>query len=169
VSGPPLRSRLLMGALAGVVGTAAMTAAMNRLHRRLPAEQRYPLPPREISQTLLPARDEETAKDASIAAHFAFGSAAAALLAATSRRPSVGRGVAGGLLVWLGSYFGWVPGGRILKPVHRHPARRTALMIAAHVAWGAVTALTTRELDDSRRTVFKRGKLRDRPDPSLDC
>jgi uncharacterized membrane protein YagU involved in acid resistance len=168
VSGPPLRSRVLTGALAGVVGTAAMTAVMNRLHRRLPAGERYPLPPREITQTLLPTPDEEAAKDQSITAHLAFGSAAAALLAASTPRPGMGRGVSAGLLVWLGSYFGWVPAGGILKPVHRHPVRRTALMIAAHVVWGAVTALTARELDDSRHSVFKRGKLRDRPAASTD-
>jgi hypothetical protein len=31
-----LSTRLLLGAIAGVAGTVAMTAAMNRMHRRLP-------------------------------------------------------------------------------------------------------------------------------------
>jgi hypothetical protein len=51
---PSLETRLLLGALAGVVGTAAMTVAMRALHRRLPPQHRYPLPPREIVQEVLP-------------------------------------------------------------------------------------------------------------------
>ena len=45
---PRLGSRLVIGAIAGFVGTMAMTAAMRRLHRRLPKRERYPLTPREI-------------------------------------------------------------------------------------------------------------------------
>ena len=62
-----LRSRLLIGGIAGFVGTMAMTAAMRRLHRRLPEKERYPLTPREIvdsgSKQLgvpLPARPPRT-------------------------------------------------------------------------------------------------------------
>ena len=43
-----LGSRLLIGAIAGFVGTMAMTSAMRRLHQRLPEKERYPLTPREI-------------------------------------------------------------------------------------------------------------------------
>lgn len=38
-------NRVICGALAGVVATAPMTAAMHRMHRRLDRETRYPLPP----------------------------------------------------------------------------------------------------------------------------
>jgi hypothetical protein len=162
MSQAPLRSRLLMGALAGIAGTFAMTAAMDRLHRRLPPGERYPLPPREITDAIAPAPTNEAAKDRSIAAHFAFGSAAAALLATPGEPMTLRRGIAGGLAVWAASYLGWVPGAGILRTVDRHPARRTALMIAVHIVWGAVTALGARELDRDRATVFSSGPQRDR-------
>ena len=37
------------GLIAGIVATGPMTAAMILWHRRLPLDQRYPLPPREIT------------------------------------------------------------------------------------------------------------------------
>ena len=158
----PLSSRLLIGAIAGFVGTAAMTAAMRRMHGRLPANERYPLPPREITETIAGPRGETTAEDLSLAAHFAFGAATGALIGAPEGKVSLGRGLAGGLAIWAASYFGWVPAADILEPAHRHPVRRNALMIAAHLVWGATTALTARELAESRKTMLADGPLRDR-------
>lgn len=158
----PLSSRLLVGAIAGFVGTAAMTAAMRRMHGRLPAHERYPLPPREITETVAEPRGETTAEDLSLAAHFAFGAVTGSLLGAPEGKMSLGRGLAGGLAVWTASYFGWVPAADILKSAHRHPLRRNALMIAAHLVWGATTALTARELARSRETMLADGPLRDR-------
>ena len=51
-------NRLLLGALAGIAGTFAMTAAARAMHRRLPPAERYPLPPREIFEGALPAPAE---------------------------------------------------------------------------------------------------------------
>lgn len=158
----PLSSRVLVGAIAGFVGTAAMTAAMRRLHRRLPHAERYPLPPREISEIVTAPDGEAGAEDLSLAAHFAFGAAAGSLLGAPEGRMSLRRGLAGGLAVWTASYLGWVPAGRILEPAHRHPMRRNALMIAAHLVWGLSTALTARELAKSRETMLADGPLEDR-------
>src|SRR5688572_13093277 len=56
---PGLAGRLLIGAVAGFVGTMAMTAAMNRLHRRLPAREKYPLPPREIIDAAAPEDSDQ--------------------------------------------------------------------------------------------------------------
>lgn len=63
-----------------------------------------------------------------------------------------------GAAIWAGSYFGWVPALGILTPASEHPRRRNALMIAAHIVWGATTALALRELLFARRTI-----LNDRP------
>ena len=72
-------SRILIGGLAGVLGTGAMTAAMRWLHARLPDEELYPLPPREITEILADGRGGEiNLRDASLAARFAFGVAAGA-------------------------------------------------------------------------------------------
>ena len=48
-----ITNRLLIGALAGIAGTFAMTAAARAMHRGLPAPERYPLPPREIIEGVL--------------------------------------------------------------------------------------------------------------------
>jgi hypothetical protein len=157
----PLPGRLLIGALAGMVGTAAMTAAMRRLHGRLPPRDRYPLPPREITETVIGTG--AAAEDLSLAAHFAFGAAAGALMTSREADLPVSRGILGALAVWTASYFGWVPAAGILTPAHRHPLRRNALMIAVHVVWGAVTALTAHELVHSRDSVVADGPLLDRP------
>lgn len=159
---PPLASRLLLGAFAGLAGTAAMTAAMGRLHRLLPEEDRYPLPPREITERLAPALSgEQSLRDAALAAHFAYGAGAGALLAAAAGRAGPPAGAAAGLAVWAASYFGWIPAFGALRPADEHPPRRTALMIGAHLVWGAVTGAALRELTAARARVLRGGPLRD--------
>jgi hypothetical protein len=56
-------------------------------------------------------------------------------------------GVALGLGVWTASYLGVLPALGILRPATEHPARRTALMIAAHVVWGSALGSTLQALD----------------------
>ena len=155
-----LTTRLLHGGIAGFAATLAMTAAMARLHRRLPERERYPLPPREITQRVTGGGDEAV-RDRAMAAHFAYGAACGALLAALRSKPGPAEGAAAGLAIWAGSYFGWVPGLGILKPASAHPARRNALMIAAHVIWGAAAAAALGELAFARRTILNDRPLRD--------
>ena len=160
-----LSTRLVLGALAGLTGTAAMTAAMARLHQRLPRAERYPLPPREITGVVMGERRGERREDVgdwAVLAHFGFGALAGALLAAARVPARPVPMMAAGVGVWAGSYFGWVPAMRILEPASDHPARRNALMAGAHLVWGAVTALTLRELCHARRTMFAAGPLKDR-------
>lgn len=40
---------LIAGSVAGCVATLPMTLAMEAMHRQLPPEEQYPLPPREIT------------------------------------------------------------------------------------------------------------------------
>jgi uncharacterized membrane protein YagU involved in acid resistance len=161
-----LETRLLFGALAGVVGTAAMTGAMRALHRRLPPQQRYPLPPREIVQEVLPEPAEhriaeEHRQSLTMAAHFGYGAATAALYAVARPPASTGLGALYGVLVWGASYLGWIPGARILKPATQHPGRRNALMIACHLVWGATMATTLRELQRANAQIFAGQAIRD--------
>jgi hypothetical protein len=156
----PLTTKLLFGAIAGFVATAAMTAAMTRLHRRLPEDERYPLPPREITGQMLDA-GEETVRDAAMAAHFLYGAGCGALLAALRPEPGPGEGAAAGVAIWTGSYFGWVPGFGILRPASDHPPRRNALMLAVHLVWGAATAVTLNELFRARRTILNGRRAQD--------
>jgi uncharacterized membrane protein YagU involved in acid resistance len=152
-------NRLLLGALAGIAGTFAMTAAARAMHRRLPAADRNPLPPREIIEGGLPAvtkrsLEEHGRQAATLAAHFGYGAATGALYALVGPRGGILPGAAYGVLVWTVSYFGIMPGLRILRPAHEHPLRRNALMIAAHLVWGSTMALTLRELELAEREVF---------------
>ena len=157
-----LRSRLVIGAIAGIAGTMAMTSAMRRLHARLPEEQRYPLTPREIVDSAA-APPDEAAKDITTAAHFAYGAACGALLAAADPKMGKGKGAAAGVAIWLASYMGWIPAVNLLKPATDHPARRNALMIAVHLVWGSATAGAMRELTAARETIFAEGEDKDAP------
>ena len=162
-----LGSRLLIGGIAGFVGTMAMTAAMRRLHARLPGKERYPLPPREIIDSAAEQQgielSNELAKDVTMAGHFLYGAACGAALGAIN--PHMGRasGALAGAGVWLASYMGWIPATGILKPAPEHPPRRNALMIGVHLVWGASTAAAMRELLAVRSTMIEAGPGRDAP------
>ncbi len=152
-------NRLLLGALAGIAGTFAMTAAARAMHRRLPVGQRYPLPPREIIEGTLPvpakrALDEERRQSVTLAAHFGYGAATGALYALLRPRGRLVPGAAYGLLVWTASYFGIMPGLRILQPAHEHPRRRNWLMIVAHLVWGSTMAGALREMELAEQEIF---------------
>lgn len=153
-----LGARLAIGGIAGFVATMAMTAAMRRLHKRLPAKER------SLDATLDPP--EAVVPDLSLIAHFAYGAGCGALVAAADPRiGKVGGALAGGG-IWLASYMGWIPAFGVLKPATAHPLRRNAVMIAAHFAWGWSTAEGIRELTEARATIFADGPDKDSCSPS---
>jgi uncharacterized membrane protein YagU involved in acid resistance len=155
-----LGSRLVIGGIAGFVATMAMTSAMKRLHARLPAKERYPLPPREITDRVL-APPPALAPDLTLALHFAYGAGCGALIAAANPRiGKVGGALAGGG-VWLASYMGWIPALAVLKPATAHPLRRDALMVGVHFVWGSSLAGAMQELNSARETIFGDGPDRD--------
>lgn len=166
-----LGSRLLIGGIAGFVGTMAMTAAMRRLHRRLPEAERYPLTPREIvdseaSQLDVPL-SSEAAKDLTTATHFLYGAAMGAIISVANPNPTKRTGALAGVAVWLASYMGWIPAVGTLEPATRHPPRRNLLMIGVHLVWGAATAASMNELVRARRDILKDGPDKDAPVTSL--
>jgi uncharacterized membrane protein YagU involved in acid resistance len=153
----------LAGATAGFVATAPMTVAMELMHRLLPQPERYPLPPRQIVDNAIeqadratPARlndtaDEDDRLQLSLAAHFAFGAMAGSAYGPIARsRPAhpVLTGIGYGLLVWTSQYLGVLPAARLLSNAKHHPARRNALMIAAHVVWGATLGVVADRLSE---------------------
>ncbi len=133
-----------------------MSALMIALHRRLPQEEKYPLPPREITEKIttdLPLTPPTRSALAWLG-HFGYGGAAGVLYA-NVRLPvtPAARGPLFGLLVWLTSYFGLLPALGILSSPGRHPMRRNSLMIAAHLIWGWMLAiLLATFLNDRRET-----------------
>ncbi len=146
---------LLRGCLAGLAATVPMTVVMEVMYRRLPLSQRYPLPPRQITMRVVHEAglqqelDEEERVGVTLASHFAYGSAAGGVYSGFSGKipghPSI-KGAAYGLLVWGGSYLLGLPGLGLLRPATQHPAQRNALMIAAHIVWGATLGLLVEHL-----------------------
>ncbi len=151
-------NRVLLGALAGLAATAPMTLAMKLMHERLPRGEQYPLPPRQVTEGLAEKAglgghlDEEEREAATWVSHFAYGAACGALYGAVAgerldEHPLLA-GAGFGLAVWAGSYLGWLPAAGIISPATEHPARRNALMIAAHAVWGAATGAALAALSD---------------------
>jgi uncharacterized membrane protein YagU involved in acid resistance len=141
---------LFNGALAGLGATIPMTLAMELMHRSLPQHERYPLPPREITEKLTDeAGLSERLNEAdhvklSLLSHFSYGAAAGAVYAQIAQKynPSpLSGGITFGIGLWTVSYLGWLPAAGILRPATKHPARRNALMLTAHVVWGSVLGL----------------------------
>jgi putative membrane protein len=150
------RSSLIAGGIAGLVATAPMSAVMLGLRQLLPLGEQYALPPRQITvaATRKAGVDEHLDEPASslltVVAHFGYGAAAGTVYAPLWRRvpfPPVAAGIAYGLVVWTASYLGLLPALGLISPATDHPARRNALMIVAHVVWGATMALLLGRLD----------------------
>lgn len=148
-------SRLLWGGVAGCIATAPMTAAMELMHRMLPHDEQYPLPPSEITAELtdeagLRGRLEPEQHFAlTLVNHFAYGAAAGSIYGVVAKQiplPPVAKGIGFGLGVWTVSYLGLLPALGILRSATQHPMRRNVLMIVAHVVWGSVTGLITQRL-----------------------
>jgi uncharacterized membrane protein YagU involved in acid resistance len=148
------------GLAAGLVATLPMTVSMLAMHRRLKFRNRYPLPPRIITTRLLGGSggsaatidevDDSELTALTLISHFAYGGACGALYAVGEKflpGPRVATGVVFGLAVWAGSYLVWLPATGILAPATEHPRERVALMVAAHVVWGASTGLVFELLD----------------------
>jgi uncharacterized membrane protein YagU involved in acid resistance len=149
--------RLFQGAAAGFVATAPMTVAMLLGWMLLPRHEKYPLPPREITEEIAErAGIEDQVSEAelvaaSLASHFAYGAlngAGYGLIQQNVPLPASIKGMLAGLAIWAGSYLGWLPALALLRPATQHPWRRNLLMIIAHIIWGATVGEITRKLTE---------------------
>lgn len=143
---------VLAGSVGGLAATLPMTWTMDRLHRRLPERERYPMHPRLVTMQVarkagvLHELDESEQFGLTLAAHFAYGALVGALYGPLTHPipgPAVVKGAAYGLAVWAGNYLGLLPALGILSPATDHPPRRTAIMIAAHLVWGMTAGMVT--------------------------
>ena len=153
-------NRILLGALAGLAATAPMTLAMKLMYEVLPEHEQYPLPPRQVTEGMAEKAgvnehlDEEDRESATWVSHFAYGAACGALYGALSEgledlgAPPALAGAGFGVAVWAGSYLGWLPAAGMISHAAEHPPRRNALMIAAHVVWGAAAGILVDKLSD---------------------
>jgi uncharacterized membrane protein YagU involved in acid resistance len=139
-------TRLFAGFAAGLIATIPMTATMVLIHRKLPRKEREPLPPYQVTKDLTRKTgmdrwmDEKDKRALTVASHFAYGAGAGGLYGLASDlmpAPPLLGGVAYGLAIWGGSYIGWLPAMNIYKEPEQEPPRRIAMMIAAHLVWGA--------------------------------
>jgi hypothetical protein len=156
------KSQLVLGALAGFAATLPMTIAMYWMHARLPSQERYPLPPRELSESL--SSFGMPTSTATLLYHFLYGAAAGSLYAAVSGNPAARSGALYAVAVWAGSYLGWIPAVRLLRPAPEHPARRNGVMITAHIVWGVCLAVGLGSLREAERRSFA---LRSSDEPRL--
>ena len=151
--------RLAAGAAAGLAATVPMTAAMQLMHRQLPARERYPLPQRRITMRAADKAgvqrhlDEPGRLGLTVAAHFGYGTAVGALFGLIApRRPAeaAAAGAGFGLFVWAVSYLGLMPALGLHPPATKEPAGRNGMMIAAHLVWGATAGLLTHAIVSRR-------------------
>jgi putative membrane protein len=138
---------VLGGATAGALATGPMTLFMMAAHRYLPLHQRHSLPPKAITMDLLSKvnlKQHMTRKQRKWApwiAHVAYGTGVGATYGSFSRfipLPPPIKGIIFALLVWAGSYLGWLPAFDVSGSAPDEPMRRNVLMIGAHVVYGAV-------------------------------
>jgi len=142
---------ILRSVLAGLISTTAMTAVMQVLFRRLPPDEQYPLPPEEIAtvaevKVLGKTLNSSQHMAWTLFSHFGYGITLAGVYSLLAERlpfTPIINGVLYGLSVWVGSYLGWLPAFRILRPATEFPASRRRLMIIAHVIWGAFLGIIT--------------------------
>lgn len=143
-----LPARVALGAASGVLATLPMTAFMTRAHAQLPPAQQEPLPPSKITQRLEEVAHVDDKVDSpehlalTMVNHFGYGGACGAIFGALLERPTTAKGVAFGLAVWAGSYLGWLPALGLHRSAKHEPAPRNALMIAAHVVFGAALGMS---------------------------
>ncbi|MDQ3493849.1 MAG: hypothetical protein M3452_11420 [Chloroflexota bacterium] len=127
------------GAVAGVVATLAMSVPMLAASR-LGIVQRMGLAD--------DIKDQDTRDALAVANHLGFGAGGGAIFGLVSRRlprsvPRVAAGMAYGAMIWTVSYAGWVPALRLMPAPHDDEPARPALMLGAHLVYGAVLGALT--------------------------
>jgi len=157
--------RLIQGAVAGLIATLPMTLFMRSTWKWLPAEEQYALPPRQITRNVVGPRRffrmspvNQTAL--TLLLHFLFGAATGSIYGVVEERiplKDMVKGPLAGLVVWAGSYLGWVPALGILPPATEHPLRRNVMMIVAHLIWG-VTLGALAGVTSSKKTYITLNK-----------
>lgn len=156
----------LAGAASGLAATGPMTLFMEAARPLLPAHQQRPLPPRRVTERAAGAvglHDDMTEPQKQAAtgvAHFGYGAAAGAVYGVLAPHLPFGpalNGVAYAMGVWAGSYLGLLPVLGLHPPATREPAGRNALMIGAHVVWGAVLGLLTDQLAGGQSGSERKG------------
>lgn len=138
-----------------------MTLLMLGWHRLLPPDDRHRLPPEQVTDDVIDkiagpdAIDRNRRRVLSWLLHFGFGAATGSLymiIADRFSRPAPYTGIGFGLVVWVGSYFGWLRVFDIHGSGRDQSATRNVLMLGVHLAWGVVIGILSRGLMAMRDT-----------------
>lgn len=121
----------------------------------LPRREKYPLPPRLIMEEVTERAEvkhhltENELIGLTVSSHFGYGALFGSLYGLFEQEIPIHsslKGAFAGLVLWAGSYLGWLPVMRILRPATHHPWRRNLLMILAHIIWGVTLGEVTGKL-----------------------
>lgn len=151
----PFLKRIIKGAGAGLVATAAMSALMLGAKRLgLLGEP----PPRRLTRRLLSplgllGPTGASLDAASLLAHFGYGAALGGLYGALPGRSTRARGLGYGLGVWAANYAFALPALGLMPPARKDRPGRPSSMIAAHLVYGATLASCYRELGPERSAL----------------
>lgn len=131
------------GVWSGVLATSAMTTAMFAWQ----AYDESPLPPAQLTDELVPEalkpNSSSRRRDITLLSHFGFGIAMASIYAFANRARSerhlteISKGSGFALLVWAGSYLGWIPALGLRPAAKRLSLSQNLMMIGTHLIWGA--------------------------------
>ena len=155
-----LRGSLQRGAVAGVIGTAAMTAlgmkpgAARWLPESMLPDEFLPLKiTRWVEQKArLYRRVKRTGSEAALtgASHLGYGALAGAgyglLRSRLDRLPSWLAGGSYGVILWAAGYEGWIPAAGIQPPTTQKPPRKWTVPVGSHLIFGLATALAFERL-----------------------
>jgi hypothetical protein len=142
------------GAIAGLAGTAVMSAAMAA--DRASGRMRGEAPPRKVARNAeeaLGLREmlSRPAFEASwVAQHFAYGAAAGVAYELARRRLPLSDPLPAGPLygaaLWAFGYAGWLPAAGLYPPPTADRPSRAATIFLHHLIYGTTTALVARAL-----------------------
>jgi putative membrane protein len=158
---------LLSGLYGGFIATGPMTLLMFERQDHFPESEKSPLPPATLSFETLekagesmgfqPKLSPDAQTAVTMASHFAYGAAAGAVYGVALGKapiPPLAKGIAYGLGVWSLNYLGITPALGFRAAAPKMPARRNAMMIFAHVVWGACLAYATEKLIESGKEML---------------
>lgn len=157
----PNKMALNTGALSGVIATFPMSAVM-LLCKRLQA-QPGAIPPEQVTDQLV--ENSEIPKEALQtkalmeplvwSGHFAYGLAGGAFYSGfralfPKNTPNGYIGSSYGFLVWLGSYWGWLPAAKVLPSPPETSTRDNVTRVVSHLVWGYALAKCYQVLQPSQ-------------------
>lgn len=154
-----MKRTLIRGLLTGAMSTLVMTLSIVILQR---ATSRWKLPPQQISEAVADnaAGHHDLAEPMAfrywMSLHMLYGAIAGAVyslaVGVLKRRSCLG-GLIYGLIVWTGSYAGYLPKLNLYPSPDRDQTTRAITMIIAHCVYGATLGCLDQRLNRSEKPL----------------